>query len=68
MNYLKYTQYVYLVAALFFLYDGITKYSEGEENAWFSLVLGAVTLLIFFFRRRFAKRFDNYDREKQTKE
>ncbi len=68
MNYLKYTQYVYLLAACFFIYDGITKYNRQEENAWFSLVLGGVTLLIFFFRRRFAKRFDNYDRDKQSKE
>ncbi len=68
MNYLKYTQYVYLLAAAFFLYDGVSKYNSADESPWFSLVLGVVSLFMFFFRRKFAKKFDNYDQNKDKQQ
>lgn len=64
MNYLKYTQYVYLLASLFFFYDGFSKLYYEQESPWFSLVLGVVALFMFFFRRKFAKKFDDHDRNK----
>jgi hypothetical protein len=64
MNYLKYTQYIYLVAAVIFLADGIYTWYSGEDGYGLSLVLGVVALFMFFFRRKFAKRFDQYDRDK----
>ncbi len=68
MNYLKYTQYVYLLAAVFFFYDAFSKYNSTEESPWFSLILGAVSLFMFFFRRKFAKKFDNYDQNNDKQE
>lgn len=67
MNYLKYTQYIYLVAAVIFLVDGIYTWQIGEDGYWLSLILGVVALFMFFFRRKFAKRFDQYDRNNEPK-
>jgi len=58
MNYLKYTQYVYLVFSLFFIYDGITKL-DSEQGPWLSFIIAGVSVFMFFFRRRFAKKFDD---------
>ncbi|HEU0136300.1 MAG TPA: hypothetical protein VFQ50_03340 [Flavobacterium sp.] len=67
MNYLKYTQYVYLIAAIVFLSSGIYTLYVGEDGYEFSLIFGVIALFMFFFRRKFAKRFDQYDRENNTK-
>ncbi|MBL0014409.1 MAG: hypothetical protein IPP30_12130 [Flavobacterium sp.] len=58
MNYLKYTQYVYLVFSGFFVYDAFSKFSAGD-SPWLSAIIAAVSLFMFFFRRSFAKKFEN---------
>jgi len=59
MNLLKYTQYAYLVAGILFLIDGVMKLNSGDSNAYVILGLGVVAIGMFFFRRKFAKKFDN---------
>ena len=63
MNYLKYTQYVYILFAVFFIYDGITKLNEGNDNSTLSFIIAGLAIFMFFFRRKFAKKFD--DRNKK---
>lgn len=48
--YFKYTPYLYLVAALFFLFDGIMRINEGRAP-YISFAFVAVALFMFFFRR-----------------
>lgn len=61
MNYLKYTQYVYLFFAVFFIYQAISKMIAGEETPWLTFIIVGVAIFMFFFRRKFAKKFDNYN-------
>ncbi len=63
MNYLKYTQYVYLVFAGFFIYDSINKNAHGE-SPYLSAAIAAVCVFMFFFRRNFAKKFSRERNEK----
>jgi hypothetical protein len=63
MNYLKYTQYVYLVAAGFFVYNGISKLNSGTDMPYLSFILAATALFMFFFRRKFAKKFEDQDKK-----
>ena len=62
MTYLKYIQYVYILFAAFFLYDGITK-MQNNESPWLSFLLVAMAVFMFFFRRKFNKKFE--DRNKK---
>ncbi|MFM9987974.1 hypothetical protein [Flavobacterium sp.] len=64
MNYLKYTQYVYLVAGIIFVYDGFSKLNSGTDMPYLSFILAATAIFMFFFRRKFAKKFDNQDQNK----
>ncbi|WP_310557198.1 hypothetical protein [Flavobacterium sp.] len=64
MNLLKYTQYVYLVVGIFFAYDGITKLKTETNAAYLSFFLGAMAIAMFFFRRKFAKKFENQNNNK----
>ncbi|KAF2334439.1 hypothetical protein [Flavobacterium daemonense] len=60
MGILKYTQYLYLLIAVAFIYDGITKLNDPTTNPWLSFVIAAVSVFMFFFRRKYAKRFDDH--------
>ena len=65
MNYLKFTQYIYLVFGAYFIYDGITKLNDPSTgNPWLSFIIAALAVFMFFFRRKFAKKFD--DRNKNS--
>ncbi len=64
MNYLKYTQYVYLIFAAFFIYDGITKMNDPNQTPWLSFIIAGLAVFMFFFRRKFAKKFENRDEKK----
>ena len=59
MNYLKFTPYVYLAAGLYFLYDAISKLDDPEQSYWLSFLIGGLAIFMFFFRMRFAKKFEN---------
>ena len=61
MKYLSVFQYVYLVFAILFLYDGISKWGNGTNGAYISLGLAALAVFMFFFRRKFSKKFQNRD-------
>ena len=58
MNYLKFTPYIYLIFGLFFAYDGITKINSGESY-WMSFLVAGLAFFMFFFRKRFAKKFED---------
>ncbi|TDO78202.1 hypothetical protein EV143_103453 [Flavobacterium chryseum] len=60
MGILKYTQYVYLLIAVAFIYDGITKLNDPTTNPWLSFLIAGVSIFMFFFRRKYAKRFDDH--------
>lgn len=55
---LKYVHYVYLIMALLFVYDGITKY-QNNENPILLFLFAAVALFMFFFRRHFSKKIQD---------
>lgn len=59
MKYSKFFQYAYLIFAILFLYDAVSKYMGSGEIAYTSILLGALAVFMFFFRRKFAKKFEN---------
>lgn len=61
MKYLQFTQYIYLVFAAVFIFDGITKLNDNEKP-WLSFMIAGVSVFMFFFRRKFSKKFQ--DRQK----
>ena len=61
MKYSKFFQYAYLVFAALFLYDAFAKWSNTGEVAYASIILGALAIFMFFFKRKFSKKFQNRD-------
>lgn len=59
MKYLQITQYIYLAAALFFVYTAYDRSQQDDEGWWLWLFFAAMCVFMFFFRKRYADRFKN---------
>ncbi len=59
MKIFKLFQYAYLVFAILFLYDAFA--SWGDSRAYASLLLGVAAVFMFFFRKKFNKKFEKND-------
>lgn len=60
----KFFQYAYLVFALLFLYDAFTSWNEEGTRRYISLLFAALAIFMFFFRKKFNKRFED-DKQSQ---
>jgi len=59
MKIFKFFQYAYLLFAIIFLYDVISKYMESGIVEYMSLLLAGAAVFMFFFRKKFNKKFEN---------
>ncbi|MFV8343447.1 hypothetical protein [Flavobacterium sp. XS2P39] len=64
MSYLKYTPYIYLIFGAYFIYDGVAKLNATQEIPWLSFIIAGLAIFMFFFRLKFAKKFE--DRNKKS--
>lgn len=64
MKYSKIFQYAYLVFAVLFIYDGISKWGDGTNRAYVALALGALAIFMYFFRQKLRKKYENKDNSK----
>jgi positive regulator of sigma E activity len=63
MNYLKYTQYVYLVAAVFFAIRAFEIWDQDNDQHFLFLGIAVLAVFMFFFRRKFAKKFEDANKK-----
>jgi len=59
MKVLQLFQYAYLIFAVLFLYDAISNWNVEDKNPYLSLALAALAIFMFFFRKKFRKRFED---------
>ncbi|WP_396184835.1 hypothetical protein [Flavobacterium sp.] len=59
MNYLKYTQYIYLVAAVFFGIRAAEIWDQDNDQHFLFLGIAILSVFMFLFRRKFAKKFED---------
>ncbi len=59
MKLLQFLQYAYLIFAVLFLYDVISKWNTDRNGAYISLFFAALAIFMFFFRKKFRKRFED---------
>ena len=54
---LKYVHFVYVLLAVLFAYDGLYRINNNEPHPWLSFIIAACALFMFFFRRKFSRKF-----------
>ncbi len=59
MKYLKYTPYIYLVAAIIFGIRAVGVWDNQQDQAYIYMAITALSVFMFFFRRRFAKKMED---------
>ena len=63
MKFLQYVYFFYLILAVLFLYDGISKLNApGTGTPVISFLFAAAAVFMFFFRRRHARKFQQRDK------
>jgi uncharacterized membrane protein len=59
MKLLKFLQYAYLFFIVLFLYEAISNWSVDRNRSYMSLFFAALAVFMFFFRKKFRKKFEN---------
>ena len=69
-KYYKFIEIGYLIIAVVFLYEGITRFNTERQKAYIFLAFAALATFTYFFKKRFRKRFEQRakDRENQQKD
>lgn len=62
MGYFKLIPYLFLVFAVIFFIDAITRLNDGE-NPVLSFLFTGVAIFMFFFRKRQYKKFENRNKK-----
>ncbi|MGB5275207.1 MAG: hypothetical protein WBN18_02625 [Flavobacteriaceae bacterium] len=60
---LKYTEYVYLIVALFSMYRIFTDWNTDRQNAYLFVFFAVVSVGMFLFRRNYRKKFEQRKRD-----
>ncbi|PCJ98808.1 MAG: hypothetical protein COA50_00785 [Flavobacteriaceae bacterium] len=58
MNFLKYTEYLYLIVAFISLYKVFTLWEIDREGTYIFIFFAIVSAGMFLFRRNYRKKFD----------
>jgi hypothetical protein len=60
---LKYTEYVYLIVALFSMYRIFTDWNTDRQNAYLFVFFAVVSVGMFLFRRNYRRKFEQRKRD-----
>ena len=58
MKYLKFTQYLYILIAIFLFYKGFSELDTNNDGKWLYFILGAMCIVMFFVRRKIMGRME----------
>lgn len=62
---LKYTEYLYLVVAIFSIYRIVTDWNVNREGTYLFMLFAVVSIGMFFFRRNYRKKFEQRKKDNQ---
>lgn len=63
---LRYTEYLYLAVAIISVYKIATLWSVNREETYLFIFFAVVSIGMFVFRRRYRKRFEKRQGDKQN--
>ena len=57
---LKYTEYLYLIVAIFSLYRVFTDWNDDRQFAYIFIFFAVISIGMFLFRRSYRKKFEKH--------
>lgn len=64
---LKYTEYLYIIVAVFSIYRIFTDWNTERTMAYFFIFFAIVSIGMFLFRRNYRKKFEQRQRDNKNK-
>ncbi len=64
MKILKHVYYIYIFLGFLFIYDGFVRINNQEEHPWLSFLIGVGASGMFFFRKKYNKKFEDHYNKK----
>jgi positive regulator of sigma E activity len=58
-KYYKFIEIAYLLVAIFFIVETFLNWSDNREKAYIYLAFSAVAVFMFFFKKKFRKKFED---------
>jgi hypothetical protein len=62
---LRYTEYLYLIVAIFSIYRIYTDWNLDKNKAYLFVFFAVVSIGMYFFRRNYRKKFEQRQRDNQ---
>ncbi|NOQ91434.1 MAG: hypothetical protein GQ552_01800 [Flavobacteriaceae bacterium] len=63
-KYYKFFEYAYLVIAIVFIVETVLNWNTEPQKAYIFLAFSALAVFMYFFRKKFRKKFENHNQEK----
>ena len=63
-KYFKFFEVAYLVLAIIFAAETILRWNDDRQKAYIFLAFSALAVFMYFFRKKYRKRFENQDKKK----
>ena len=64
----KFFEIGYLIIAVVFLYEGITRFNIERQRAYIFFFFAALAIFTYFFKKRFRKRFEQRAKDRDNKQ
>ena len=62
----KFFEYAYFVIAIIFIVEGVINWSTDRNRAYLFLGFAALAVFMYFFRKRFRKRIEQRNKQKDA--
>ncbi len=63
-KYYKFFEYAYLVIAIVFIIETALNWNTEPQKAYIFLAFSALAIFMYFFRKKFRKKFENHNQQK----
>lgn len=64
-KYFKFFEIAYLIIAIVFLVETFLNWSTQREKAYLYLLFSVLAIFMYFFRRKYRRKFENQDKSKK---
>jgi positive regulator of sigma E activity len=64
-KYFKFFEIAYLIIAIFFIVETFLTWNVQREKAYLYLIFSLLAVFMYFFRRKYRKKFENQDRSRK---
>ena len=62
-KYFKFFEIAYLVIAIVFIVETVLKWNSDRNKAYIFLAFAILAIFMYFFRKKYRKRFENHERK-----